>query len=187
MLHILRLSVETGRMTDRPTPSTRLTALALVATGLLTVALSFAEWGACSSTPCGGFLLAISEYTGIDLGFGVVTAVAGVGLVAIGLDGLRRRQTPRVATTGALFALLIVATAGASIIWMYVLPGPDGEDGFYAPLGMAFLIAKDFYWPPYTAFVVGCVGLMAPGRQPVDAACRAAPPVAGTCRPRTLE
>jgi hypothetical protein len=148
-------------MTDRPTPSTRLSALALVATGLLTVVLSFAEWGACSSTPCGGFLFAISEYSGIELGFGVVTAAAGIALVAIGLDGLRRRQAPRVATIAAMFALLIVATAGASTIWMYALPGPDGDEGFYAPPGMAFLIAKDFYWPPFTVFVVGCVGLMA--------------------------
>jgi hypothetical protein len=148
-------------MTDRLTPSTRLAAFALVATGLLTVVLSFAEWGACPTTPCGGFLFAISEYSGIDLGFGVVTGVAGVALVAIGLDGLRRRQTPRVATIAAVLALLIVATAGASIIWMHVLPGPDGEEGFYAPLGTAFLIAKEFYWPPFTAIVIGGVGLMA--------------------------
>jgi hypothetical protein len=147
-------------MTDRPTRSAALAALALVVAGLLTVVLSFAEWGACSSTPCGGFLFAISEYSGIELGFGVVTAVAGITLVAIGLDGLRRRQAPRVATIAALFALLIVSTAGASIIWMYVLPGPDGDEGFYTPLG-AYLIAKDFYWPPYTAIVVGAVGLMA--------------------------
>ena len=155
-------------MTNFPAPSIRLAALALVATGLLTVVLSVADWGACPTTPCGGFLLAISEYSGIDLGFGIVTMVAGVALVAIGLYGLRRRQAPRVATIAALMALVIVATAGALVIWMYVLPGPVGEDGFYeegfyAPLGMAFLIAKDFYWPPYTAVVVGAVGLVALG------------------------
>jgi hypothetical protein len=149
-------------MTNVPTPSTRLAALALVATGLLTVVLSFAEWGACPTTPCGGFLFAISEYSGIDLGFGIVTVVAGVALVAIGLDGLRRRQAPRVATIAALMAFLIVATAGASVIWMYVLPGPDGDEGFYTPLG-AYLMAKHFYWPPYTAVVVGAVGLVALG------------------------
>jgi hypothetical protein len=154
-------------MTDPPIPSTRRAALALVVTGLLTVALSFAEWGACSSTPCGGFLFAISEYSGIDLGFGVVTAVAGVALVAIGLDGFRRRQAPRTATIATLLALLIVATAGASVIWMYALPGGSGDDngffdsGFYAPLGNALLLGKDFYWPPFTAIVVGSVGLVA--------------------------
>jgi hypothetical protein len=156
-------------MTDPPTLSTRRAAFALVVTGLLTVALSFAEWGSCSSTPCGGMLLAISEYSGIDLGFGVVTAFAGIALVAIGLGGLRRRQTPRVATIAGLIALLIVVTAGASVIWMYVLPGDNNllypndpfPEGFYAPLGTALLIAKDFYWPPYTVIVVGAVGLMA--------------------------
>jgi hypothetical protein len=150
-------------MKDPPTPRIRVAAFALVAIGLLTVVLSFAEWGACSSTPCGGFLLAISEYSGLDLGFGWVTAVAGFGLLAIGLDGLRRRQAPRVATIAALVAILIVATAAASIIWMYVLPSSDSDEGFYAPLGGAFLIAKDFYWPPYTAVVVGSAGLVALG------------------------
>jgi hypothetical protein len=146
-------------MTDPPTPSTRRAAFVLVVTGLLTVALSFAKWGSCSSTPCGGPLFAISEYSGIDLGFGVLTAVGGIALAAIGLDGLGRRQPPRLATIAAPLALLIVATAGASVIWMYVLPGDEG--GFYAPLGMGFLIAKDFYWPPVTAVVVGAIGLAA--------------------------
>ncbi len=71
----------------------------------------------------------------------------------------------RVATIAALIALLIIATAGASIIWMHVLPGPGDDggfyDGFYAPLGTALLIYKDFYWPPFTSVVVGCVGLVA--------------------------
>jgi hypothetical protein len=148
-------------MTDASIPSRRRAALALVVTGLLTVILSFGEWGTCSSTPCGGPFFAISEYSGIDLGFGVVTAAAGIALVAIGLDSLRRRRSPRVATIAALIALLLIATAGASIIWMYVLPGPDSSEDIYAPLGGANLIAKDFYWPPYTAVVVGCVGLVA--------------------------
>jgi hypothetical protein len=131
----------------------------LVVTGVLTVALSFSEWGSCSSTPCGGFLFAISEYSGIDLGFGVVTAVAGIALVAIGLDGLRRTPAPRLATVAGLIAVLIVAAAGASVIWMYVLPGDD--EGFYAPLGTALLLGKNFYWPPFTSIVVGSVGLVA--------------------------
>ena len=66
------------------------------------------------------------------------------------------------ATIATLMALLIVATAGASVIWMHILPGPDGDKGFYTPLG-AYLIARQFYWPPYTAVVVGAVGLVALG------------------------
>ena len=153
------LGIKTERMTDPPLHRTRLPALVLVVTGLLTVVLSFADWGTCSSTPCGGPLFAISEYSGIDLGFGIVTAVAGIALVAIGLDGLRRRQPRRVATIAALIALLIVVTAGASIIWMYVLPGDEG--GFYVPLSNAPLIRKDFYWPPLTVLAVGSIGLVA--------------------------
>lgn len=92
-----------------------------------------------------------------------MAAVAGFALAAIGLDGLRRRQSPRSAAIAALISLLIVATAGASVVWMYVLPG-DGEDfgeGFYAPLGSALLLDKDFRSPPYTAIAVGLVGLVA--------------------------
>jgi hypothetical protein len=151
-------------MAHPPTPAARRAAFVLVVTGLLTVALSIADWGSCSSTPCGGLLMAISDYSGIDLGFGAVTAVAGIALVAIGLDGFRRRQSPRMATIAGLIALVIVVTAGASVIWMYVLPGdPNGfyENGFYAPLGTALLVDKDFYWPPFTAFVVGSAGLIA--------------------------
>jgi hypothetical protein len=109
--------------------------------------------------------MAVSEYSGIDLGFGSVTAVAGIALVAIGLDGLRRRQSPHMATIAGLTSLLIVVMAGASVIWMYVLPGSDADgflaNGFYAPLGTALLVDKDFRWPPLIAIAVGSVGLMA--------------------------
>lgn len=110
--------------------------------------------------------MALSEYSGIDLGFGVVTTVAGIALVGIGVDGLRRRLEPRMAAIAGLMALLIVATAGASVLWMYVLPGNENgfhESGFYAPLGTALLIDKDFRWPPFTAVLVGCIGLVAFG------------------------
>lgn len=120
-------------------------ALALVVTGLLTLTMSFWTWGSCPTTPCGGMLMAISEYSGLDLGFGVVTALAGVGLAVIGLDGLRRKIVARSATTAGMLALLIIAAAGASVIWMYVLPGDD----------------KEFYWPPSTAILVGIIGLIA--------------------------
>jgi hypothetical protein len=150
-------------MTALPTRHTRIVAVLLVVTGLLAVALSFLDWGLCSSTWCGGNLFAISEYTGIDLGFGVFSAVAGLGLVAIGVSGLRRRSAPRLATLAGLLALCIVAVAGGSVIWMYVLPDPpgDGEGLFYGPLGSMPLISKDFYWPPFTAILVGLVGLAA--------------------------
>jgi hypothetical protein len=59
--------------------------------------------------------------------------------------------------------LLIVAVAGASVIWMYVLPDPpgDGEGLFYGPLGSMPLISKDFSSPPFRAILVALIGLSA--------------------------
>ena len=50
----------------------------------------------------------------------------------------------RVAAAAVLLTLVIVVAAGASIVWMYVLPGDE----------------KDFYWPPLPAILVGIAGLM---------------------------
>jgi hypothetical protein len=120
-------------------------ALVLVVTGLLTLFWSFGTWGSCPTTPCGGIWMSISHYFGIDLGFGVVTAVAGLGLAAIGLGALRRKGISRFATNAVLLALVIVVTAGLSVIWMYVIPGDD----------------KDFRWPPFIPILVGVAGLIA--------------------------
>jgi hypothetical protein len=131
-------------MTEAKAIGSRGAALVLGVAACLTVLGSFWTWGSCSTTPCGGFLQAISEYSGLDLGFGVVTAGAGLMLAAIGLDALRRIGVSRFATAAVLLSVLIVVTAGASVIWMYVLPGDD----------------KDFYSPPYVATLVGIVGLI---------------------------
>jgi hypothetical protein len=120
-------------------------ALILVVTGLLTALLSTHTWATCPTTPCGGALMAISEYSGLDLGFGAVTALAGLVLAAIGLDAFRTRRAPRFATAAALLSMLIVVTAGASIIWMYILSGDDNH----------------FSEPPWVAFLVGILGLIA--------------------------
>jgi hypothetical protein len=138
------ISVETGSMTEAKAIGSRGAALVLVIAGSLTLLASFWTWGTCSTTPCGGFLQAISEYSGLDLGFGVVTAVAGLALAAIGLDALRRSGASRFATAAVLLAILIVVTAGGSVVWMYALPGDD----------------KDYRWPPYVPILVGIVGLI---------------------------
>jgi hypothetical protein len=144
-------------MTEAKTIGGRGAALALMVTGVLTVLLSFQTWGSCPTTPCGGILMAISEYSGLDLGFGVVTALAGLGLAAIGFDALRHKGVSRFATVAVPLAALIVAAAGVSVIWMYVLPGDDNPDFMLPRLGTA----KEFYWPPFTVFLVGIVGLIA--------------------------
>jgi hypothetical protein len=131
-------------MTEAKAVGSRGAAVVLVVAGLLTAFLSFQRWTSCPTTPCGGFLQSISDYSGTDLGFGVVTALAGVLLAAIGLDALRHGVS-RFATTAVLLALVIVVTVAGSVIWMYFIPG-DG---------------KAYYWPPSTAILVGLVGLIA--------------------------
>jgi hypothetical protein len=132
-------------MTETKTIGARAAALALLVTGLLTVLLSFQRWTSCPTTPCGGFLQSISTYSGLDLGFGFLTALAGLLLAAIGLGALRGNGVSRFATEAVLLALLIVVTAGASVVWMYVIPGDN----------------KEFYRPPLTVILVGIVGLIA--------------------------
>lgn len=61
--------------------------------------------------------MAISTYTGIDLGFGVITVFAGMMLVGVGLDAVLVR-TPRFARLAVLPAVVIVAAAVASVIWI---------------------------------------------------------------------
>jgi hypothetical protein len=141
-------------------------AIVLALAGFLIVVLSFAEWGSCSSTPCGGPLFAISEYTGIDLGFGRLSAFAGIGLVGIGIHRLLRSHARRFDWLAAVLAVVVITSAGASVLWMYVLPSDTADPdsfwgGFTAPLSDAVLVSKDFYWPPYTPMVVGLVGLLA--------------------------
>ena len=132
-------------MTDAKANGARGAALVLAVAGLLTVLGSFMTWGTCSTTPCGGNLQSISEYSGLDLGFGGVTAIAGLVLAAIGLDALRRRGASRFAPAAMPLALLVVVAAGVSVIWMYVIPGDD----------------KDFHWPPFVAGLVGILGMIA--------------------------
>jgi hypothetical protein len=132
-------------MTEAKKIGSRGAALLLAVAGSLSVLGSFLTWGTCPTTPCGGPFQSFSFYSGIDLGFGVVTAVAGLVLAAIGLGALRRQDVSRFATVAVLLALLIVVTAGASVVWMYVIPGED----------------KYYRWPSVTAILVGIVGLMA--------------------------
>jgi hypothetical protein len=132
-------------MTETPEIGSRGGALVLLFAGLLILLLSFQTWGSCPTTPCGGMLLSFSHYSGIDLGFGVVTGLGGLMLAAIGLDGLRHNGVSRFATAAVLLALVIVLTTGASVVWMYVIPGDD----------------KDFRWPPVMAILVAFVGLIA--------------------------
>ena len=132
-------------MTEATTVGSRGVALALIVSGALIALLSFQYWTSCPTTPCGGFLMAISTYSGIDLGFGVITALAGILLAAIGVDALRHDGVSGYTAPASSLALLTVATVGVSVVWMYVIPGDD----------------KEYYWPPSTAIFIGIIGLIA--------------------------
>lgn len=132
-------------MNEAPVSGSRGAALVLAAAGLLTVIASTWTWGTCSTTPCGGSLMAFSWYSGLDLGFGYVTAVAGLYMAAIGVDVFRRDGIARFARVAAGLAILVILTVGATVLWMYVIPG---DDSYYR-------------WPPWTAFLVGIVGFVA--------------------------
>ena len=117
-------------------------AAVLALAGVVTLLGSLGTWADCPTTPCGGFLQGSSSYSGLDLGFGVVTGLAGLILAVIGLHGLRHKGVSRLGTAAVLVALLIVVTAGASVMWMYVVSGED-------------------YRPLYGAILVGIAGLIA--------------------------
>ena len=103
--------------------------LVLSVTGVLIFLGSFAIWASCPTTPCDGILQSIPDYSGIDLGFGRVTALAGLVLLAIGLTALLRPGAWNLAGPAAIACILVMTAAGASIVWMYVLPGDDKELG----------------------------------------------------------
>jgi len=132
-------------MAKRTRIGSRAAALVLIVSGVLIALLSFQHWTSCPTTPCGGILMSISTYTGIDLGFGVVTGPAGVLLAGIGVDALRHDGATSFATPALSLALLTIATIGVSVVWMYLIPGDD----------------KEYDWPPSTAVLIGFIGLIA--------------------------
>jgi len=63
-------------------------ALIVSLTGVLAVLLSFGTWGICPTTPCGGFLQAISEYLKAPL----ATRVPRSGLATAQLNDAGRQR-----------------------------------------------------------------------------------------------
>ena len=97
-------------------------AAVLIAGGMLVVLGSFLNWGACPQEPCDPELIGlmhIYERTGIDLGWGIVTAALGVAVLVLGVRELRGRgRRPlleRVVSLSILFLVgvhLYLATYG---------------------------------------------------------------------------
>jgi hypothetical protein len=87
-------------------------AAALLVGGMLVVLGSFSNWGACAQEPCDPELLGlmhIYERSGVDLGWGIVTAVLGAAVLVLATSTLfgrgRRPLVERVAALGILLAL----------------------------------------------------------------------------------
>lgn len=132
-------------MADVSVRGSRWGALTLMVTGPLVVLASLATWRVCSTTPCGGPLQAISIYSGLDLGFGVVTAAAGVVLAIVGAHALRHNGTSRFATAAALHALVAAVAASASLAWMRfggsgVLGVGSSDEGWLSPTAIAVAV-----------------------------------------------
>jgi hypothetical protein len=132
-------------MTEPGTRGSPIAGLVLCLTGILVLLGSLFWWATCPTTPCGGILMSLSDYSGIDLGFGKVTALAALALVGIGTASLLRPGRWELSLPAAFAAVVIVASAVASIVWMYVIPGDD----------------KEYSWPPVTATVIAILGFVA--------------------------
>ena len=127
-------------------PRSVLAAAILVVGGTLVVLGSFSVWGACSSEPCDPEvlgLLYVYERSGVDLGWGIVTAVLGAAVLVLAVGALlgrgRRPLLERLAAVGILLAVglhLYLSTYGPSA----------ADDGFIAT--------------PYIAVYVTVVGAM---------------------------
>jgi hypothetical protein len=103
-----------------PAGGRRGAATALAIAGLVTLLGSMGPWALCTTTGCDGFLQSFSEQSGIEFGHGIVTAIAAILLVAIGIDALRRHGVTPWGMPATLLALLVVVTFIAFVIGVYV-------------------------------------------------------------------
>jgi hypothetical protein len=92
----------------------RASAVTLVVTGFLILVASFTTWRVC----CDGPFPAYYSLSGVDLGFGVVTAGTGAVLAAIGANAIWHRGTTRFATMAGLAAACSSLSVAASLVWM---------------------------------------------------------------------
>jgi hypothetical protein len=99
----------------------------LLVGGFLVVLGSFSAWGACSQDPCHPALLGLMHFyerSGIDVGWGIVTAVLGCVLLLLGVSALRGRARRPLVERGA--ALGIVLAVGLHLLLTTF--GPSAAD-----------------------------------------------------------
>lgn len=117
----------------------RLASGALAGAGVLILGASLQTWRVCHTTPCGGPLEAFSSYSGTDLGFGLVTAAAGVALLVVGAMALLRGVGRRTGPAGGLMALIAMMSAASALAWMrFIAPGES--EGWRSPAAVAVVV-----------------------------------------------
>ena len=128
------------------TTGRRWAALALAAAGLVMLLGSLGDWVECSTTDCYGPLQSFSEMSGLDVGYGVVTAIAGILLTAIGIDAIRRGGISPFGTLATLLACLGLVAVTLFVVDVYVFA--DESMHLWGP-------------PAFAAFLTGGGGLIA--------------------------
>jgi hypothetical protein len=93
----------------------------VIMAGLLAVTGSASAWAACSTIGCAGALQALDELSGLEVGFGSATGVAGGLLVLIGIGARRRPDAVWIRPIVAALGLVIVATVTVYLVGVYVL------------------------------------------------------------------
>jgi hypothetical protein len=128
------------------TTGRRWAALALAGAGLMVLLGSFGDWVECSTTDCYGGLMSFSEMSGLDVGYGVLTAIAGILLTPIGMDAICRRGQSRFGTLATLLGCLVFVTVTLFVVDVYVFA--DESMHLWGP-------------PAFAAFLTGGGGLIA--------------------------
>ena len=135
----------------------------LIIAGLLAYVGSAADWATCSTIGCQGVLQAFDESSGLDVGFGFVTGIAGAYLIVLGLIVRRGAGRVRTRPIATVLGVVIVVTVTLYVTGVYVL-----RDLWYDAGVDPWLNAHG--WPGLGAILSGIGGLLA-----IGAARRAAP------------
>ena len=116
--------------------------------GLAVLVGSFARWGGCRQMPCdpgdGVAFFVLVDYSGLDLGFGVVTVLSGLAMAIVGLLALGERRVRNPRRLVAICTTIVLATMVAVVTWDFVfhvrsIDGP--KFGVYIVIAGAVLAA----------------------------------------------
>jgi hypothetical protein len=102
-------------------PSGRRVALVLVVASAAVLIGSFGDWAACSTIGCDSGLQSLDTRSGIQFGYGIVTAAAATILVAIGIEAHRRGGGSRLGTLAAALSLAILGVLVAFVTAIYIV------------------------------------------------------------------